>query len=92
LGVSDIAINHLQKNNLFSASFDHIINSYDYQKCKLLGSLKGHTQGVWTLDHSKKESLLLSGANDNKLILWDTKSNKAINTLEEHDEVVIIFL
>ncbi len=44
LGISDIAINHLQKTNFFSASFDNTINYYDYQNCQLLGSLKGHTQ------------------------------------------------
>lgn len=88
--MADIAINHLNKNSFFSASYDNNINSYDYQKCKLLGSLKGHSHGVWTLDHSKTENLLLSGSNDNSIILWDTKSNKPINSLKEHDEVVWI--
>lgn len=43
---------------------------------------------MWTLDHSKKEDLLISGGNDNLINLWDTKTNKLIETLKDHNEVV----
>ena len=78
----------MEKGKFFSSSFDGNINNYDFEKQVLETVFKGHTAGVWTLDHSKTEDLLISGGNDNAINLWDTKTNKLIDTLKEHDEVV----
>lgn len=87
LGVSDVAINRLKKNEFATSSFDHSINIYDTEKIKLINSLKGHSAGVWTLDYKLNSSILASGGNDHLIILWDDKYNK-ISELKGHNETV----
>lgn len=88
MGVSDISVNSIEKGKLFSSCFDGNIYNFNYEKLVLETILKGHTAGVWTLDHSKNEGLLISGGNDNTINLWDTKTNRLIESLNEHDQAV----
>lgn len=53
-----------------------------------INNLDKHTKGVWTCDYSPTNSLLLTGGNDNKVILWDTKTYTPINTISAHCEVI----
>lgn len=87
-GISDLSQNKLQPNELCTVSFDTTIKIYDLDKMINYKTLNGHSKGVWTCDYSSTDPMLLTGGNDNKIILWDTKSYKPINEIDFHSEVV----
>jgi WD40 repeat protein len=88
-GIADLAVNRVKGNELATASFDHNVNVYNLEKYQLVKTLKAHTKGVWCCDYSPKEDILLSGGNDNQVILWDNKTNKPVKQITGvHDEAV----
>jgi WD40 repeat protein len=50
--------------------------------------LKGHEWSVTTLDINKTGDLLLSGAWDNKMILWDLSTNEMIYKFDNHSNMI----
>lgn len=71
-----------------TVSFDASIKIYDINSIKLLQNLKEHKKGVWKCDYSMTESLLVSGGNDNQLILWDTNTYNQMNVIEFHQDAI----
>lgn len=58
----------------------HIIKMKDFST---LATLKGHTSSVFYMTYTKNGKYLISGAFRKKLIIWDTKSYKQIQFIEE---------
>ena len=87
-GVSDLCQNKLKLSELATVSFDTTIKIYDVDKLINTKTLNEHTKGVWTLDYSNTSSQMLTGGNDNKVILWDTNTYKPITELNVHKETV----
>ena len=83
-GISDLSISAVSQPTLAASSFDTSISIYDLGTQKEIKSLKSHTKGVWTCDYHPTENQLVSGGNDNKVILWDTSSGNPIHTLTNH--------
>ena len=67
-----------------------MINIYDSKSFQKTNTLKGHEKGVWCSNYSTTESLLATGSNDTKAMLWDTRTYKTTNTLSAHTDTVII--
>jgi WD40 repeat protein len=87
-GVSDFNQNKLKPNELATVSFDTTIKIYDLDNMINFKTLTQHSKGVWTCDYSSTNPMLLTGGNDNKIILWDTNSYKPISEINFHSEVV----
>ncbi|KAM7539971.1 hypothetical protein Aperf_G00000044824 [Anoplocephala perfoliata] len=55
---------------------------------KLLGVLRGHNRGVWSVRFSDYERTLLTASGDHDLRLWNLKNMSCIQTFEGHEEPV----
>ena len=76
-------------NLLTSAGLDNIIAFWDFEKSPaiLISELKPHTQYVSCLNFSKDSKLLISGSNDNSLIIWNMKTEKESNFSYNYEEL-----
>ncbi|MCP4345427.1 MAG: tetratricopeptide repeat protein [Desulfobacterales bacterium] len=68
---------------LASGDNDNIIRLWDIPNRKLLKTLEGHNNSVWSLAFSPK-GRLASGSSDNTIKLWDVTEGKLLQTLEGH--------
>jgi WD40 repeat protein len=65
------------------------INFYDFKTEKYLFSLKnGHTKSILSFDISPDDAYLVSGGQDDKVILWDVKTQSILKKLDYHQGVV----
>uniref|UniRef100_A0A5K3EJ03 WD_REPEATS_REGION domain-containing protein n=3 Tax=Mesocestoides corti TaxID=53468 RepID=A0A5K3EJ03_MESCO len=55
---------------------------------RLVGSLVGHSRGVWSVCFSDHERVLLTASGDKDLRLWNLKDLSCIRTFEGHEEPV----
>src|SRR5262249_60006482 len=51
-------------------------------------TLKGHTAEVWTLAFSPKGGTLVSGGQDNSVIVWDPQAGQLRQVLQGHKEAI----
>lgn len=56
----------------------------DWQKGKLIKTLRGHKDGVLALDFSADNNWLVSGGKDNRLKFWSTTNWELKETMTEH--------
>ena len=73
-----IIINIPNETNLFSTgSYDTIIKTFDIREnlTKPIFNYKYHSQEITGIKWSPEGEFLLSGGNDNKIIIWDIKKN-----------------
>ena len=75
------------ENNDFLIIAKEVVKQY-LEKNKETASLKAHTKGVWTCDFHPTKNELVSGGNDNTVILWDVSSAKPIKTLSGHSNAI----
>ncbi|VUZ55738.1 unnamed protein product [Hymenolepis diminuta] len=68
-------------------SLDGFIGRKDLQP-KLVGVLKGHSRGVWSVRFSEYDRILLTASGDHDLRLWNLKNLSCIQTFEGHEEPV----
>lgn len=87
-GLSDFSQSCQKKNIVYASSFDSTISVYDIDATKSLSVLSGHTKGVWSCSANPHLNQLVTGGNDNKIILWDCKQNTPIHQIEKHSEVI----
>lgn len=87
-GLSDFSQSFQNKNIVYATSFDSTVSVYDIHSTKSLSVLKGHTKGVWSCSTNPQSNQLLTGGNDNKIILWDCKQNTPIQEINKHNEVL----
>lgn len=85
-GVSDFCQNKQKPNELASVSFDATVKIYDLDKMEIINNLTNHKKGVWTCDFTN--NYMLTGGNDNSIIIWDSMNYKPISTLNIHEEVI----
>lgn len=65
---------------LFSCSKDLILNVWYSQNGERLGTYSGHVGAVWSVDPSKDSLMLASGAADDTMRLWNTRTGENIHT------------
>lgn len=63
---------------LFSCSKDYVINVWYSHNGERLGTYEGNNGSVWTVDIDHETRLLVSGAADNTLRLWDIRAGKCL--------------
>ncbi|KAM3186457.1 hypothetical protein ACTXT7_004302 [Hymenolepis weldensis] len=68
-------------------SLDGFVGRRDLQP-KLVGILKGHSRGVWSVRFSEYDRILLTASGDRDLRLWNLKNLSCIQTFEGHEEPV----
>ena len=61
---------------------------WDVQTGEQLATLKGHTDGVYSVAFSPDGSTLASGSADNTVRLWDVQTGEQLRTLEGHTDGV----
>lgn len=70
-------IRELDYNMFTSGSQDHCINNFDLRSKGVACQFLSHTQEICGLNWSIDRSLLASGGNDNKLMIWSLKKPEA---------------
>ena len=87
--VSAISWNPISGNIFSTASKDCTIKSYDTRMQNSISMLEGHTQEVCGLKWAPGGSLLASGGNDNKLMIWEPrKTSEPLFEFKDHKAAV----
>nr|CDS27425.1 transducin beta protein 3 [Hymenolepis microstoma] len=68
-------------------SLDGFVEGKNLQP-KLVGVLKGHSRGVWSVRFSEYDRILLTASGDHDLRLWNLKNLSCVQTFEGHGEPV----
>ncbi|CAO3588932.1 unnamed protein product [Absidia cylindrospora] len=77
------------RNILSSASRDHHIYHHDVRSpAPFFREMNVHTQEVCGLKWSLDGSMLASGGNDNKLVIWNSHENLVLHTFGQHTAAV----
>ncbi|KAL8160439.1 hypothetical protein V2J09_001976 [Rumex salicifolius] len=69
-----------QQLMLASASFDSTVKLWDVEHGKLLSSLNGHREPVYSIAFSPNGQYLASGSLDRSLHIWSLKDNRIVKT------------
>ncbi|MEM1220841.1 MAG: WD40 repeat domain-containing protein, partial [Bacteroidota bacterium] len=64
-----------------TASADHVIRIWDLERDSILHVFTEHTQGINVLSFNPEEDFLVSGSEDQTLILWDYHSGYQLRTI-----------
>ena len=87
----DVSFSH-DGNLLASAGGDKSINIWDMEKKRIIQTLEGHNDSVWSVSFSPDSNkMLASGSEDRTIKLWNVEENnniQEIKTLEGHNEPV----
>ncbi|MGH7496266.1 MAG: NACHT domain-containing protein, partial [bacterium] len=75
-------------NGELLASAGGVIRIYRASDGKLLRSLEGHQNTVWSVHFSPDGEKLASGSSDQSVRLWEVKSGKLLRSLEGHQNLV----
>lgn len=59
----------------------------EYDNIELIAKLEGHSQKIWTLDTCENNTFV-SGGQDGKIILWDSKTLESLITDNSHTRLV----
>lgn len=66
----------------------HAIQLLDAGSGRLIGQLKGHTSGIWSLDLSSDGRFLASSGEDLTIRLWDIANGSLLRTFTGHSKVI----
>lgn len=72
---------------LFSSAKDKEPNVWYSLNGERLGTFIGHEGAVWSIDVNWDTTKFMSGAADNKLLLWDVKTGKSIGKISTNSAV-----
>eukprot|EP01134_Creolimax_fragrantissima_P001781 CFRG1781T1 len=64
----------------YSCSSDGSVDIWDIHNRSMLGTLKGHTDGVSCVDITSDGTTLVTGGLDNMVKVWDLRTNKELET------------
>ena len=73
---------------IVSGSEDYIINIWNVITGKLINTLVGHTDSVYSVAWSRKDKKIVSGSGDATVKIWNAVTGKLINTLRGHTDSV----
>ena len=86
----DLKFNPKEEGVFASASLDSTIKLWNIKSNSSNGTLWGHKSGVNCISYFEGDkSLLLSGGDDNMVIVWDVNTRFIITKLKNHEENVI---
>lgn len=75
---------HPNKKQLAIGSSDHLIRIIDIPSLRILHTLKGHTNSVFSLTYSQEGDLLLSAGRDAQLKVWDMLTYTPMHSIPAH--------
>lgn len=71
-----------------AGAFDNSIKLWDLSNGKLIRSIKGHSDTVYSIAITPNDKILVSGSRDNIIKVWDLYSGKLIRNLKGHSDSV----
>ncbi len=74
---------------LASASQDKTVKLWDTKTLSLLGVLKGHKRGVWSVEFSPLDRCVVTGSGDRTVRLWSLTDYTCLKSLEGHSASVL---
>lgn len=80
--VTCLAVND-KKNYIALAGKDSVIKVWNLNKGKLIQTLKGHSDIMWTLSITPDDSLLVSASYDKTIKFWDVKKGRCVKTIQD---------
>lgn len=90
MGVTPYSI---AQNRQDSAWLRPFLTNTEYEnlnpKLRPILQIAGHTGGINSIDISKDGRLMLSGSDDNAMILWDLKEKKVLRVFIDHDAKIM---
>ncbi|XBW35937.1 hypothetical protein QEN19_001509 [Hanseniaspora menglaensis] len=90
MAITDLLINPLQTNEVFSCSEDKLALKWDLNKRQIVNQFFGHSSGIKTLsDHPSIRDLIFTGSKDKSCKIWDSRSKgRELLTLTGHKDTV----
>ena len=79
-------------NMIVSGSRDKTIRVWDVsekENIKNIKTLKGHTEGVWSVAWSPDGTKIVSGSRDKTIRIWNTSDGEMEQSLEGHTDMVL---
>ncbi|KND02337.1 uncharacterized protein SPPG_09062 [Spizellomyces punctatus DAOM BR117] len=71
---------------LATGAEDRIIRIWDIQRRKIVFTLDGHEQDIYSLDWSRDGRVIVSGSGDKSVKVWDAETGKCLLTMINDDE------
>lgn len=72
-----------------SGGQDKVIKLWSFPDMKVLGEMKGHRRGIWTVAFHPTDKILLSGSGDATLRLWNLNDFTALKAFEGHTGAIL---
>lgn len=88
--VTDLLINSLQPNEIFSCSEDKLALKWDLNKRKITNQFFGHSSSIRTItDHPSIRDLIFTGSKDKTCKMWDSRArSRELLSLTGHKDTV----
>lgn len=86
--VDALSANPLDRGQYASGSHDHTIKIWDASNHRCVKTLRGHTDGVWSLNYMDDGRKLISASVDGTARLWDVNAGQSTATLAFHETKV----
>jgi WD40 repeat protein len=71
-----------------TSHLSHIIKIWDTDKKVVTAKMDGHSEAVVSLAFSRDGKYLVSGSHDKKVVLWETKTGRKLETFVGHTKEV----
>ena len=67
-----------------SGSDERTVRLWDVHTGQCLNTLRGHSNGIWTVAFNPQGDILATGSDDLTVKLWDVRTGQCLNTLQGH--------
>lgn len=82
--VDSLSANPVNRAQYASASHDGTIKLWDANSHRCLKTMRGHEDGVWSLNYMTDGRQMISASVDGKAKIWDANSGQCSSTLDFH--------
>ena len=86
--VDALSANPTDRTQYASGSHDHTIKIWDANNHRCVKTLRGHTDGVWSLNYLQDGRRMVSASVDGTARIWDVNSGQNTMTLAYHENKV----
>ncbi|OMJ91413.1 hypothetical protein SteCoe_6103 [Stentor coeruleus] len=86
--VADLEYSYIEDSGSQEVTMEKVIENLNSWSSTKNLILSGHSGSVWAITSTSDNSFIFSGAEDNKIIIWDGKTHQIYGMLEEHQKSV----
>lgn len=86
--VADLDYSYLEAPSIQEVTMEKVIENLNSWSSTKNLILSGHNGSVWAITSTSDNAHIFSGAEDNKIIIWEGKTHQIYGTLEGHEKPV----